>query len=264
MTSAAMAIDDVERLQARLDALEQERKHLLAVHRDPPGHRRLAALRRHRAVRGPAPGQDLRTRPLLDLPGRAGRRRVRLVASYEDPGIRNYVVDLARYPELRRALRDRRDGRSFADATRDRSLAGVLRAAAPAARGASRSPSFRSRGGASPIGAIFLRTFRDGPELLRSRSPVLPGRRQPHRQGAPQRAPFRAAAEARARTRPRRRREREQRRAASGSCAGSCWRSVPRRPPGDERALARRQYRPRSSGSSAWRQAVLSQEATAR
>jgi len=31
MTSAAMAIDDVERLQARLTALEQERKHLLAV-----------------------------------------------------------------------------------------------------------------------------------------------------------------------------------------------------------------------------------------
>ena len=31
MTSAAMAIDDVERLQSRLSALEQERKHLLAV-----------------------------------------------------------------------------------------------------------------------------------------------------------------------------------------------------------------------------------------
>ena len=31
MTSAAMAIDEVERLRARLTALEQERKHLLAV-----------------------------------------------------------------------------------------------------------------------------------------------------------------------------------------------------------------------------------------
>ncbi|MGH8574279.1 MAG: hypothetical protein ACREX8_17135, partial [Gammaproteobacteria bacterium] len=31
MTTAALAVDDVERLQARLSALEQERKHLLAV-----------------------------------------------------------------------------------------------------------------------------------------------------------------------------------------------------------------------------------------
>ena len=31
MTSALMATDDVERLQARLTALEQERRHLLAV-----------------------------------------------------------------------------------------------------------------------------------------------------------------------------------------------------------------------------------------
>jgi GAF domain-containing protein len=31
---------------------------------------------------------------------------VRLVASYEDPTIRNYVVDLERYPELKRAMQN--------------------------------------------------------------------------------------------------------------------------------------------------------------
>ena len=31
MTSAALAVEEVERLQARVSTLEQERKHLLAV-----------------------------------------------------------------------------------------------------------------------------------------------------------------------------------------------------------------------------------------
>ena len=43
------------------------------------------------------------------LPERGGDT-VRLVASYEDPSIRNYVVDLARYPELQARARDRADG----------------------------------------------------------------------------------------------------------------------------------------------------------
>ena len=93
MTSAAMAIDDVERLQARLTALEQERKHLLAVIeilQDVGGSLRL----------GETFGLD---RCSIFLAERGGGS-VRLVASYEDPGIRNYVVDLDRYPELRRAL----------------------------------------------------------------------------------------------------------------------------------------------------------------
>src|SRR3989442_9824990 len=33
-----------------------------------------------------------------------GGKSVRLVASYEDPTIRNYLGDLDRYPELRRAI----------------------------------------------------------------------------------------------------------------------------------------------------------------
>src|SRR5205823_15057192 len=82
------------------------------------------------------------------------------VASYEDPGIRNYVVDLERYPELRRALQT---GETvyIADAATDPSLS--------PARGALAARRVKSitvvpitwRGAA--IGAIFLRTFRDGP-----------------------------------------------------------------------------------------------------
>jgi len=48
----------------------------------------------------------------------SGRPVRALVASYEDPTIRNYVVDLERYPELKRACR-RRDG-VHPDAATDR------------------------------------------------------------------------------------------------------------------------------------------------
>ena len=75
MTSAAMAIDDVERLQARVERARAGAEAPARGHRDPPGDRRLAALRRHRAVRGPAAGRDIRPGPLLDLPGRARRRQ---------------------------------------------------------------------------------------------------------------------------------------------------------------------------------------------
>ena len=104
MTSAAMAIDDVERLQARLTALEQERKHLLAVIeilQDIGGSLHFAEVVQSVALRlGETFGLD---RCSIFLAERGGES-VRLVASYEDPGIRNYVVDLDRYPELRRAL----------------------------------------------------------------------------------------------------------------------------------------------------------------
>src|SRR3989449_4751454 len=87
-------------------------------------------------------------------------RSVRLVASYEDPTIRNYVVDLERYPELKRAMQG---GETvfIPDAATDPSLKHV--------KGELISRRVKSitvvpitwRGVA--IGAIFLRTFRDGP-----------------------------------------------------------------------------------------------------
>jgi GAF domain-containing protein len=163
MTSAAMAIDDVERLQSRLSALEQERKHLLAVIeilQDIGGSLHFAEVVQSVALRlGETFGLD---RCSIFLAERGGGS-VRLVASYEDPGIRNYVVDLDRYPELRRALQT---GETvfIADAATDPSLVGPARWALAARKVKTITVIPISwRGGA--IGAIFLRTFRDGPSF---------------------------------------------------------------------------------------------------
>ena len=103
-TVSPNAQDDVERLQARLDALEQERKHLLAVIeilQEIAGSLHFVDIVQSVTRRlGETFGLD---RCSIFLAERGGET-VRLVASYEDPGIRNYVVDLDRYPELRRAL----------------------------------------------------------------------------------------------------------------------------------------------------------------
>jgi len=88
-----------------------------------------------------------------------GGRTARLVASYEDPGIRNYVVDLERYPELSRALQS---GETvfIPDAQRAPDLAHI--------RGALEHRKVRSitvvpiTWRRVAIGAIFLRTFREG------------------------------------------------------------------------------------------------------
>ena len=84
------------------------------------------------------------------------------MASYEDPGIRNYVVDLDRYPELRRALQT---GETvfIADAATDPSL-GQARWAL-AARKVKTITVIPISWRGSAIGAIFLRTFRDGPSF---------------------------------------------------------------------------------------------------
>ena len=89
-----------------------------------------------------------------------GGQTVRLVASYEDPSIRNYVVDVDRYPELKRALQT---GETvfIADAADDPALKHV--------RGQLLSRRVKTitvvpiTWRAVAIGAIFLRTFRDGP-----------------------------------------------------------------------------------------------------
>ena len=84
------------------------------------------------------------------------------MASYEDPGIRNYVVDLDRYPELRRALQT---GETvfIADAATDPQL-GPARWALAARKVKTITVIPISWRGAA-IGAIFLRTFRDGPSF---------------------------------------------------------------------------------------------------
>ncbi|HKI95952.1 MAG TPA: GAF domain-containing protein [Gemmatimonadales bacterium] len=83
----------------------------------------------------------------------------RLVASYEDPTIRNYVVDLERYPELKRALQS---GETvfIADAQSDPNLQHIRGALANRkVKTITVVPITWRR---VVIGAIFLRTFREG------------------------------------------------------------------------------------------------------
>jgi len=162
MTSAAPVTDHFERLQARVATLEQERKHLLAVIeilQDIGGSLHFADIVRSVTLRlGETFGLD---RCSIFLAERGGDS-VRLVASYEDPGIRNYAVDLDRYPELRRALQT---GQTvfIADAATDPSL-GPARWALAARKVKTITVIPISWRGAA-IGAIFLRTFRDGPSF---------------------------------------------------------------------------------------------------
>lgn len=150
----------LEALEARVRELEHERRHLLAV---------IDILQE---VSGTLHFVDILqgiTRKLGETFGldrcsiflaERGARTARLVASYEDPSIRNYLVDLDRYPELRRALAS---GETvfIPDAQSDPSLKHI--------RGTLENRRVKSitvvpiRWRNVPIGAIFLRTFRDGP-----------------------------------------------------------------------------------------------------
>src|SRR6266566_3568752 len=149
-----------KRLTTRVAERERERKHLLAVVeilKELSTSLHFTDILQTIARKlGEAFGLD---RCSIFLAERGGES-VRLVASYEDPTIRNYVVDLERYPELKRAMQS---GETvfIADAATDPSLKHV--------KGEFISRRVKSitvvpitwRGTA--IGAIFLRTFRDGP-----------------------------------------------------------------------------------------------------
>ena len=86
------------------------------------------------------------------------KSEVRLVASYEDPSIRNLIVDLNRYPELKRAF-DSGETVFIPDAANDPELASI--------KSTLDTRNVRSiivvpiRWEGSVIGAIFLRTERD-------------------------------------------------------------------------------------------------------
>ncbi len=99
-------------------------------------------------------------RSSIFLTGDAGG--VRLVASYEDPSIRNLVVDLARYPEIQRAM-ETGETVFIADATADISLQHVKGTLARRKVKSITVVPIKYRGAA--IGSIFLRTFKDGEVL---------------------------------------------------------------------------------------------------
>jgi len=89
----------------------------------------------------------------------AGEREgVRLVASYEDPSIRNLVVDLDRYPELKRAF-DSGETVFIPDAVNDPAYRNVR--SALDARNVQSIIVVPIRWRQDVIGAIFLRTERD-------------------------------------------------------------------------------------------------------
>jgi GAF domain-containing protein len=95
--------EDVARLEARVAELTRERDHLIAIveilQEVSASLHFVDILQAISRRLGNAFGLD---RCSIFLAGE--RQEVRLVASYEDPSIRNLVVDLDRYPELKRAF----------------------------------------------------------------------------------------------------------------------------------------------------------------
>jgi two-component system cell cycle response regulator len=151
---------ETEQLAARVAELEKERKHLLAVieilKEVSSSLHFIDILQAIARKLGEAFGLD---RCSIFLAERGGKT-VRLVASFEDPTIRNHMVDLERYPELKRAMQA---GETvfIPDAPNDPMLRHV--------KGELINRRVQSitvvpiTWRAVAIGAIFLRTFRDGP-----------------------------------------------------------------------------------------------------
>src|SRR3712207_5922566 len=105
-TLEAMAAEqhaEIATLRARIAELQRERDHLVAVvdilQEISTSLHFVDILQTIARKLGETFGLD---RCSIFLTGE--HEEVRLVASYEDPSIRNLVVDLARYPELKRAF----------------------------------------------------------------------------------------------------------------------------------------------------------------
>ena len=152
-------LDAAEALASRIEELEKERERLLTIIdilQEISGTLHFTDILQAIARRlGETFGLD---RASIFLSDRGGKT-VRLVASYEDPSIRNLVVDLARYPEIRRAM-ENGETVFVADATSDPEL---QRAKGALARRKARSITvvpIKYKGTA--IGCIFLRTYQGG------------------------------------------------------------------------------------------------------
>jgi transcriptional regulator with GAF, ATPase, and Fis domain len=93
------------------------------------------------------------------LASRAGGHQVYLVASFEDPSIRNYPMDLSRYPEIRRAM-ETGQVVYIPDAQADPALAAVSNQLA--SRGVKSITVVPMTWGNRVIGTLFLRTDQAG------------------------------------------------------------------------------------------------------
>lgn len=150
---------DVSELRERVAELERERDHLITV---VDILQEISASPHFVDVLQAIAGKLGRTfglnRCSIYLAG--DTQDVRLVASYDDPSVRNLIVDLSRYPELQRAFSS---GETvfIPDACSDPMLESVQHTlAAQQVRSIVVVP-IRWRG--TTIGAIFLRTERNAP-----------------------------------------------------------------------------------------------------
>ena len=157
-TPASFAPDEeVARLRSRVAELQRERDHLRAIvdilEEISSSLHFVDILQTIARKLGDAFGLD---RCAIFLAGE--KDDVRLVASYEDPAIRNLVVDLNRYPELQRAF-ESKETVFIPDATSDPMLRSI--------RSTLDTRKVRSiivvpiQWQGTVIGAIFLRTERD-------------------------------------------------------------------------------------------------------
>ncbi len=157
MTASTPEAADV--LAARVQELEKERERLLAIVEilgEISGTLHFVDILQAIARKlGETFGLDRCSIILSDTGGRTAR----LVASYEDPTIRNLVIDLARYPEIKSAM-ETGETVFIADAQADPGLQHVKGALdRRKVRSISVVP-IKYRGAA--IGCIFLRTFKEG------------------------------------------------------------------------------------------------------
>jgi two-component system sensor histidine kinase ChiS len=146
-------------LAARIEELERERARLLAVIeilQEISGTLHFVDILQAIARKlGETFGLDRASIILADRGGRTAR----LVASYEDPTIRNLVIDLERYPEIRQAM-DSGETVFIADAGHDPLLQHVKGALERRKVRTITVVPIKYRGAA--IGCMFLRTFKAG------------------------------------------------------------------------------------------------------
>lgn len=156
------SVPEIERLQQRIQELEQERRHLVAVIEmldAITGSFEVADIVQSVVHKlGEMYGLD---RCSLFLAER-GNRTARLMATFEDPTLSNHLVDLERYPEIRQAL-ETNSVVVIGDVGEDALVSGVRGALLERGIRAITVVPISWRGVA--VGAIFLRTFRDGPSF---------------------------------------------------------------------------------------------------
>src|SRR6476619_6973843 len=149
--------DEVARLQAHLVAVERERDHLAAIvdilQEVASSLHFIDVLQTIARKLGETFGLD---RCSIFLSG--DKDEVRLVASYEDPSIRNLIVDLNRYPELKRAF-ESGETVFIPDAANDPQLRSIK--STLDMRNVRSIVVVPIRWEGSVIGAIFLRTERE-------------------------------------------------------------------------------------------------------